>query len=108
MGVHTFDQFTLLHAACGIIAYFFGVSLPVWIAVHTLFEWAENTDWGRHLIQSYVTFWPGGKPSADSWRNMTGDTVGAAAGWALAYQVDQYGRDHRWYPAYTRGKKSFP
>lgn len=104
MGVFLFDQFTLLHAAVGVIFYFWGVSLPVWLVLHTLFEWLENTAPGRHVINRYIRAWPGGKPEADTLRNVLGDTLGAVLGWAVAYHVDHYGGEHHWYPLYGRGK----
>lgn len=97
MGTHLFDQFALLHLASGIIAYFFGVPFYVWFVVHTLFEWAENTPTGMRWINTYATFWPGGKPAADAFVNNVGDTLAAVAGWWVAYAMDRYGTQHEWY-----------
>lgn len=46
MGTQIFDQYTLLHIACGIIAYFWGMPLLVWVGFHTLFEIIENSERG--------------------------------------------------------------
>ena len=39
------DQFTLLHVAMGVVAYFWG--MPFWLAlgIHIVFEIVENTAW---------------------------------------------------------------
>ena len=54
--------------------------------LHTLFETVENTQFGMNFINKYITFWPGGKPTADSFINIIGDTV-SACGWLSAYLI---------------------
>ena len=90
MGYLFLDQYTLLHFATGVIFYFFGFDFFVFLAIHTLFEIVENTKTGMFIINKYLTFWPGGKPGADSFINRYGDTLGAILGWYLAYLLDSY------------------
>tara|TARA_Y100001970_G_C13898116_1_gene682163 strand:+ start:143 stop:451 length:309 start_codon:yes stop_codon:yes gene_type:complete len=97
MGKYIFDQFVYLHFAAGIVAYFFGIKLPIWILLHTMFELAENTNIGMTIINKYMTFWPGGKPYADTDINMIGDTIGTLIGWLSAYYLDTIGAKMNWY-----------
>lgn len=97
MGTRLFDQYSLLHTASGIISYFFGIPLWVWFVIHILFEWIENTQFGIKFINNYLTFWPGGKPKADTIINRFGDTLSAMFGWFLAYTLDKYGKKKEWY-----------
>lgn len=90
MGVNLFDQYTLLHFATGVIAYFWGMTLPVFFVVHTLFEFFENTKQGIDFINNYFTIWPGGKPQANSIVNRIGDTIGAVVGWTISYLLDKH------------------
>ena len=91
MGQKTFDQFSLLHFATGIIAYFWGLPFVWWIILHVLFEYIENTKIGMHFINKYITMWPGGKQHPDTFMNsMIGDNVSAALGWIFASMVDKY------------------
>ena len=62
MGLNFIDQYSYLHFASGIIAYFFDISLLYWLIIHTVFEIMENTENGIFIINKYLTFWPGGKP----------------------------------------------
>jgi len=62
MGTYFFDQYSILHMASGIIAYFFGFELLHWIIIHVVFECVENTDTGIRIIDTYMkNIWPGGK-----------------------------------------------
>ncbi len=81
------DAYSLLHAAMGVIAYFWGVPLWLWITLHTLFEVAENTVQGMHWINQHVPVWPGGKPTPDSWLNRVGDISSGVVGWGVAALV---------------------
>ena len=90
MGSNIFDQYTLLHFASGVIAYFFGINFWVWVIIHTIFEITENTQCGMRFINNYLTFWPGGKPEADGIINSVGDTVGASVGWLCAKWLDDF------------------
>lgn len=99
MGLRFLDQYSLLHFATGIVAYFFGISFTNWMIMHTIFELLENTETGMSLINRYVgTLWPGGKPYADAFINSVGDTVATAIGWLVAYWLDEYGSRHGYYP----------
>ena len=98
MGKYFFDQYSLLHYASGIVAYFWGISFKTWLIIHTLFEYIENTSFGIKFINTYLTFWPGGKPKADSVINSyVGDTIFAAIGWLCAYYLDKMGNKFGWY-----------
>ena len=92
-----FDQYSLLHIATGIIAYFWNISLFNWFLLHTLFELLENTQYSAHLITKYITFWPGGKKTVDSIPNMIGDTFSALIGWYISYYIDYLGVKYNWY-----------
>ena len=84
MGTAFYDGYSVLHAAVGVVAWHWGVGFVWWVLLHTLFEYLENTATGMHFINTYITAWPGGKPSADSLLNCVGDTVFAAIGWWIA------------------------
>ena len=101
MGKFTFDQFTYLHFASGIIAYFWGLPIYVWFILHTIFEVLENSKFGIKLINK-IFFWPGGKPKADSFINSVGDTIGGMIGWGSAYLVDNIGNKYGWYPLHIK------
>lgn len=98
MGQRLFDQYSLLHMATGIIAYFFNASLPLWVALHILFEIVENSQIGIKVNNKYLyNIWPGGKPRADSVINSIGDTIASTIGWLLAYWIDNMGKKYGWY-----------
>jgi hypothetical protein len=97
MGILLFDQYTYLHFAVGIIAYFWNVSLLKFLIIHTIFEIVENTDIGMWFINN-VTIWPGGKAYPDQIINRIGDTIGAVFGWYSAYCVDYTGSKNKWFP----------
>lgn len=98
MGTLLFDQYTLLHFAVGVLAYFWGISFMQSIIIHTVFELVENTEVGMKFINTYFKgVWPGGKPHADAVINMVGDTIGTALGWLAAYYLDLLGLKMGWY-----------
>lgn len=84
MGTAFYDGYSVLHAAVGVVAWHWGIGIIPWVVIHALFEFLENTTTGMHVINTYITAWPGGKPSADSLLNRFGDTVFAALGWWVA------------------------
>ena len=87
MGKKFLDRYTLLHFATGVVAYHWGMSEKVFLGLHITFEFLENTDEGMRVIRGFP-LWPGGKPHADSFLNMVGDTIGAWAGWRLAKMLE--------------------
>jgi len=90
MGLRVFDQYSLLHFAVGIIAYFWSVSLLLLIIIHIVFEYIENTQWGMKVINIYfIGWWPGGKTHSDNLINKTSDTVCSGLGWLFANYVDK-------------------
>jgi hypothetical protein len=97
MGQRFLDQYSLLHAAVGIVAYFWGFGFLASLLLHTVFEWAENTTVGMRFINNTLTAWPGGKPKADSFLNCVGDTVAFAMGWIAANALDTHGIQKNWY-----------
>lgn len=91
MGYNFIDEYSLLHFAVGIVAYYWNISLGNWIITHILFELLENTQQGMYIINYYFHgFWPGGKDHPDSWINSFGDTFFAILGWFLAQQSQKY------------------
>jgi len=97
MGFQLFDQYTYLHFATGIVVYFWGVSFWMWVVLHALFEFIENTEIGMEFINRYLKFWPGGKQYADKSINSLGDNVGAWVGWLSAKALDNVGSRLGWY-----------
>lgn len=101
MGTQLFDQFSYLHFATGIIAYFWNIQLKHWIALHTFFEIFENSSIGMRLINQF-TFWPGGKPYSNSISNVMGDTISTIIGWISARYIDSIGSQLSWYPIHIQ------
>lgn len=97
MGNLLFDQYTLLHFAIGIVAYFWNIPLKTFLLIHTIFEILENSETGIKNINKFK-FWPGGKFGSDSFINIVGDTIGALIGWILAYHIDKLGAKKGYYP----------
>lgn len=89
MGQYLFDQYSMLHFAVGIIAYFWNISLMTTFILHIMFEIIENTQHGMYFINNYMKMWPGGKPNADSFVNSLGDITSAVLGWMCAYYLDR-------------------
>jgi hypothetical protein len=91
MGNLFFDQYSILHMASGIVAYFWGIKLNYWIIIHVLFEYLENTEIGMKFINNTLkNIWPGGKEKADTFMNsMIGDNFFAILGWCIAYYFDE-------------------
>jgi hypothetical protein len=88
MGKSFIDQFSYLHIASGIVAYFWGLSFRQWMILHLAFEFIENTPIGVRFIDNYVPLWPGGKRYPDTLVNTVGDNVFAGAGWLSAWYID--------------------
>ena len=96
MGKQLLDQYSLLHFAYGVSAYFWGVPPLYFFLSHVAFEIAENSAPGMRFINQ-LPFWPGGKPRADAFINIIGDNASAMAGWYCASQLDEYGKKNDWY-----------
>lgn len=107
MGIKLLDQYSLLHFSSGIMAYFFGLKLDFWILLHTAFEYSENTEVGIRFINTFLPFWPGGKPYADSFINSVGDFLSATLGWIVAYLCDRAGAKYGLYPLHLKGNRIF-
>ena len=88
MGIKLFDEYSLLHFAVGIIAFYWNISIIWTLIVHIIFEFCENTVIGMKFINNWITMWPGGKDHPDSFINMVGDTISAGLGWIFAYLVN--------------------
>ena len=97
MGTRIFDQYTYLHFAVGIIAYFWNISILNLFILHSIFETLENTQMGMNFINKYIVFWPGGKSQSDTIINSIGDTIGVIIGWISAYYLDQIGNKYNWF-----------
>ena len=84
------DQYSLLHFATGVLAYFWGVPFWAYASVHVAFEFIENTTQGVNFINKYITFWPGGKPFSDSPINQIGDITFGISGWIISHFLDKW------------------
>ena len=90
MGKNLLDQYSLLHFAQGVIAYFLNTPPFLWFVSHATFEFLENTGPGMHFINTVLKdIWPGGKPEADSAINILGDNLSAQAGYWCAREIDR-------------------
>ncbi len=98
MGQNALDQYSLLHFAVGIVAYFWGMSWQLLLFFHVLFELLENTPQGMRFINTYVPFWPGGKPKADSYINMVSDNLFSLLGWFVSRYADSLATEKHLYP----------
>ena len=98
MGSNAIDQYSLLHFAVGIVAYFWGVSWQLLLLAHIIFELVENTSQGMKFINTYITIWPGGKPKADSFVNMIFDNAFSILGWFVSQIADSLAMEHHIYP----------
>jgi len=96
MGKNLIDNYSLLHVASGITAYYWNTSLKQWIIMHCLFEMIENTGSGMMFINKFFPHnWPGGKQHSDSIINSIGDIIFGIIGWLIAYYVNKnYGITH--------------
>ena len=97
MGYRFIDQYSYLHFVVGATIFYWNISLFHWFLLHTLFEIVENTSTGIYIINNYITFWPGGKPKADTLINNLGDTVFAILGWLSALLITSQGEKLKLY-----------
>jgi hypothetical protein len=102
MGIYFADQYSLLHFAVGVIAYFWGIKLKYWILMHVSFEIIENSQMGMNFINKNLKdYWPGKKEFPDTFINsMLGDNFFAILGWLIAYFLDYIGTKYNWYPSH--------
>ncbi len=56
MGNLFLDQYSILHYATGVIAYFWGITAVAFVGAHVTFEVVENTDKGMDFINSSLTW----------------------------------------------------
>jgi len=84
------DNYSLLHFAVGVLAYFWGIGFWTWNFLHTLFELLENTRTGMHIINTYITAWPGGKSNPDPVINSVGDVLSGSVGWLAAALLSKW------------------
>ena len=97
MGNLFLDQYSLLHYATGVMAYFWGLEPVPFFLAHVGFEAVENTEAGMDFINTNLSWWPGGKPRADSFINIVGDNAAALFGFYCAYKLDVMGKRYKWY-----------
>lgn len=93
-----FDQYSVLHFATGVTAYFWGVNPWVWGVGHLAWEGFENSGAGMQLVNRFW-HWPGrkGPMKQDTLANTIGDNISAQAGYWYAKWLDDYGKEHDWY-----------
>jgi hypothetical protein len=97
MGLQFLDQYSFLHFASGVVAYFFGIPFNAWFFINIVFEVFENSEFGMNIINK-ITFWPGGKTFPDAFINIVGDIISVMLGWAAAYGIDYLGKKYEWFP----------
>ena len=102
-GKNIVDQYSLLHFAAGVTAYFWGISPVAWFVIHFGWETFENTKFGLSMVNKYW-HWPGRKKPMvqDSFANSVGDTLAAFIGYLCAEKLDEYGKEHDWYDEKTQ------
>ena len=93
-----FDQYSLMHFASGVTAYFWGIGPLTWNIIHFGWELFENSPVGLAAVNKYWK-WPGRKKpmERDSVANSIGDNIAANLGYWCARYLDEYGKAHRWY-----------
>lgn len=84
MGQNILDKYSILHFATGSLWKIVGLGPLSLLIFHIIFEIVENHDIGRDFINNQLTFWPGGKPEADSITNSISDIVIAMIGYYFA------------------------
>ena len=85
MGIYFTDNFSLLHFASGIIAYYWNISFSQWFLLHVIYELFQNSPIGIWFINNIITIWPGGKLYYDSYTNMIGDQFYSMIGWIFTH-----------------------
>lgn len=87
------DQFSYLHFASGITAYFFGFKLKNWMLLHLAFDIFDNSNWGIQFVQKYVSFLKQPRYGSDPPLNIIVDNIISVLGWVSAYYLVQYCTD---------------
>lgn len=100
--INLFDQYSILHLATGIIAYFWRIKFTSWFIIHLLFEIIENQTTSMEFINMYFPQWPGGKAKADTLINSVSDQFFAMLGWIIGYMADYYGNKYELYAHSSR------
>ena len=90
MGLYFFDQYSILHFAAGVIAYFWDLSFKTNIIINIIFEIVENSENGMKTINQNFKIWPGGKPKSDSFINSVTDILFACIGWLCSEYLDKF------------------
>ena len=88
MGEFFLDKYSILHFSVGCLWQYFNLSLNNLIIMHILFEIIENTENGMYFINNYITFWPGGKPKADTIKNSFGDILSSIIGFYVMKKLN--------------------
>ena len=84
-----FDNYTYLHFAAGIIAYYWGFTLLEWTVFHLFLDIFERTDFGKKVLHFFIRIWPGRDDNLlESYYNVFGDSASAVLGWLSAYLLD--------------------
>ena len=102
MGFKFIDQYTILHFATGVIAYFWYFKFWTAFSLHFLFEIVENTPMGMRFINQYFPKngpfrWPGDKTEPDSLLNSTGDQLFFVFGYLLSQWIDNVANSRGWF-----------
>ena len=84
------DQYSYLHFASGVTAYFVGFRLKTWFIIHLGVDLLENSPPGIYLIKKYLYyFWRPREGSDPAW-NIVADNVLALVGWISAYYLETW------------------
>lgn len=89
MGVYFLDKYSILHFLSGIFLYYVGLSFWFILIGHFFVEWIENTPSGIYFITKYLTWWPGGKRTPDTYINSIGDIFVALIGHIIAHVYNE-------------------
>jgi hypothetical protein len=84
------DQYSYLHFASGITAYFIGFRLRTWFLLHLVVDLFENSSWGIQIIQQYLKLFLRPRYGSDPPLNIVMDNVIAILGWLSAYYLERY------------------
>ena len=93
-----FDQYSLLHFASGVTAYFWGIGPLAFAVIHLGWEAFEYSSFGLAAVNKYW-HWPGRKKpmERDSVAGSIGDNIAGNIGYWSARYLDEYGKAHGWY-----------